>query len=87
MQSKVAPVTGAASGIGLAISQMLVAGGARVVLADRDEAALTTVCKQLGTAAIPLSVDLLDTSACAALVSRTLEATFRALQIQGLAKT
>ncbi|SAK42717.1 oxidoreductase [Caballeronia fortuita] len=74
LQGKVALVTGAASGIGLASSQMLVAAGARVVLADRDEAALASVCKQLGTAAIPLSVDLLDPSACAALVARTLEA-------------
>jgi len=74
LQGKVALVTGAASGIGLASSQMLVAAGARVVLADRDEAALASVCEQLGTAAIPLSVDLLDASACAALVSRTLEA-------------
>lgn len=50
-QGKVAPVTGAASGIGLASSQMLVAAGARVVLADRDEAALASVCKGLGSAA------------------------------------
>ncbi|WP_244808362.1 SDR family oxidoreductase [Caballeronia zhejiangensis] len=73
LQGKVALVTGAASGIGLASSQMLISAGARVVLADRDEAALASVCTQLGSAAIPLSVDLLDPNACAALVSRTLE--------------
>ncbi|SAK72313.1 oxidoreductase [Caballeronia catudaia] len=53
---------------------MLGAAGARVVSADRDDAALASVCKQLGSAAIPLSVDLLDAIACAALVPRALDA-------------
>jgi NAD(P)-dependent dehydrogenase (short-subunit alcohol dehydrogenase family) len=40
LEGKVAAVTGGASGIGLASTQAMVAAGARVVLVDRDEAAL-----------------------------------------------
>jgi ribitol 2-dehydrogenase len=42
LQEKVAVVTGAASGIGLASTEALLSAGARVVLVDRDEAALKT---------------------------------------------
>jgi len=40
LEGKVAVVTGAASGIGLASADALLAAGARVVLVDRDDAAL-----------------------------------------------
>ncbi len=73
LQGKVAVVTGAASGIGLACSEAMMAAGARVVLVDRDDAALATLCSKHGDAAIPLVVDLLDTKACAALVPRVLQ--------------
>ena len=64
LRGKVAVVTGAASGIGLASSQAMLTAGARVVLVDRDEAALASICGQHGNAAIPLVVDLLDSAAC-----------------------
>ena len=69
---KVALVTGAASGIGLASTEALLAAGARVVLADRDEAALSAVCGRHGDAVLPLAIDLLDAQACASLVPRAL---------------
>ena len=72
---KVAVVTGAASGIGLASTEMMVAAGARVVMADRDEAALRSVCGRLGPAALPLPIDLLDPGACAAMIGRVLALT------------
>ena len=72
-EGKVALVTGAASGIGLASTEMLLAGGARVVLADRDEAALRALRERLGERALPLAVDLLDPQACAALVPQALQ--------------
>jgi ribitol 2-dehydrogenase len=73
LKGKVAAVTGAASGIGLACAEAMLAAGARVVLVDRDAAALGAVCSRLGTAAMPLLVDLLDAAACAALMPRILE--------------
>lgn len=73
LEGKVAAVTGAASGIGLASTEAMLAAGARVVLVDRDEAALAAVCGRHGAAAIPLAIDLLDPKACAAMVPRVLE--------------
>lgn len=73
LSGKVAVVTGAASGIGLASTDALLAAGARVVLVDRDQAALAAACGQRGDAAIPLVTDLLNAQECAMLVPRALE--------------
>ncbi|SNY96729.1 SDR family oxidoreductase [Halomonas sp. hl-4] len=73
LKGKVAAVTGAASGIGLATVKAMIASGARVVLVDRDQAALKTICEELGDAAIPLVMDLLDPKDCATLLSQILE--------------
>ncbi|TDG02710.1 SDR family oxidoreductase [Paraburkholderia guartelaensis] len=75
LEGKVAVVTGAASGIGLASTDALLAAGARVVLVDRDDVALTTVCGERGEAAIPLVIDLLDSKACSTLVQQALART------------
>ena len=61
---KVAAITGGASGIGLATAEALIAEGARVVLVDRDEAAMRTIAERHGGAAIPLKIDLLDPADC-----------------------
>ena len=71
-QGKVAAVTGAASGIGRASAEALLAGGARVVLIDRDEKALTAACAALGGQAIPLTLDLLNPQQCASLMPEVL---------------
>ena len=73
LEGKVAAVTGAASGIGLASTEAMLAAGARVVLVDRDETALAAACSRLGAAAIPLVLDLLDPKACATMLQRILE--------------
>lgn len=73
LKGQVAAVTGAASGIGLASTEVMLAAGARVVLVDRDEAALTALCSKHGDAAIPLVIDLLDPKACATLLPQVLE--------------
>nr|WP_314484222.1 SDR family oxidoreductase [uncultured Pseudomonas sp.] len=75
LEGKVAAITGAASGIGLATAQAMVLAGARVILIDRDEAALARACEQLGPLATPLIIDLLDTESCASLLKRVLEQT------------
>ena len=51
-------VTGAASGIGLAVAQKLCAEGARVVMADLREAALSEAAAAIGVAALPLACDV-----------------------------
>jgi ribitol 2-dehydrogenase len=70
---KVAVVTGAASGIGLASTEAMLAAGARVVMVDRDAAALQSHADKHGEAVIPLVVDLLDPKDCATLAPRALE--------------
>jgi ribitol 2-dehydrogenase len=73
LQGKVAVVTGAASGIGLASAEAMLASGARVVMADRDEAALKALHDKHGDAMIPLIIDLLDPKDCATLVPKVLD--------------
>jgi ribitol 2-dehydrogenase len=73
LEGKVAAVTGAASGIGLASSEAMLAVGSRVVMVDRDEAALKALRNKHGDAAIPLVIDLLDPKDCATLLPRVLE--------------
>jgi ribitol 2-dehydrogenase len=73
LRGKVAVVTGAASGIGLASSEAMLAAGARVVLVDRHAASLAAITNRLGPAAMPMVIDLLDPGACASLVPHALE--------------
>lgn len=73
LEGRVAVVTGAASGIGLASTEAMLAAGARVVTVDRDTAALEALHVRHGDAVIPLVIDLLDASDCATLLPRVLE--------------
>lgn len=72
LQGKVAAITGAASGIGLASTEAIIAAGGSVVMIDRDEAALNEACGRLGEKAIALRLDLLDPNDCASLLDRIL---------------
>lgn len=64
---KIAAVTGAASGIGLACAKAMLDCGATVVLIDRDADKLLDLCTQLGPKALPLTLDLFDTQAVSSL--------------------
>ncbi|ACI53563.1 short-chain dehydrogenase/reductase SDR [Rhizobium leguminosarum bv. trifolii WSM2304] len=75
LDGKIAAVTGAASGIGLASTEAMLAAGARVVLVDRDEKALEAVCSRLGERAIPLVINLLNPNECAGLLEGVLAKT------------
>ena len=70
LEGKVAVVTGAASGIGLASSEAMLALGSSVVMVDRDEAALKGLREKHGDAVIPLVIDLLDPKDCATLMPK-----------------
>ncbi|GBQ15964.1 SDR family oxidoreductase [Swaminathania salitolerans] len=72
LKGKVAVVTGGASGIGLASARAMIAAGAEVILADRSRASLESAVTQLGPAAIPLEIDLLDAAQCAGFLDRLL---------------
>ena len=73
LEGKVAVVTGAASGIGLASAEAMVAAGARVVMVDRDARALAAHRDKHGDRVVPLVIDLLDARDCATLLPRVLE--------------
>ena len=73
LAGKVAAITGAASGIGLACARALIGAGVRVVLVDRDEARLHEVCADLGPDAVPLVVNLLDPASVTTMVPGILE--------------
>lgn len=75
LAGKVAVVTGAASGIGLATCKALAAEGATVVMVDRDQAALARSSAEIGPQALAQVTDLLDAESCAAMVPQILERT------------
>lgn len=70
---KVAAITGAASGIGLECARTLIGAGARVVLIDRAEEALSSACVALGDQAIPLRIDLTDPLSMEEMMPQVLE--------------
>jgi ribitol 2-dehydrogenase len=72
LRGKVAAVTGAASGIGLACARAFHAAGAQVVLIDRDAARLQALVAEIGPGAHPLVVDLMDGAAVDGLLPRIL---------------
>ncbi|QVQ28920.1 SDR family NAD(P)-dependent oxidoreductase [Achromobacter deleyi] len=67
LQNRVALVTGAAGGIGLAIARRFVDEGAHVLLADRKEAELTEAARALGERAAAFVADVTDPAAAQAL--------------------
>lgn len=73
LTGKVAAITGAASGIGLACAIRLLAAGARVVLIDRDDAALERACAPLGPDAFALVTDLTDPGSVARMLPAIIE--------------
>jgi 3-hydroxybutyrate dehydrogenase len=75
LDNKVAMVTGAASGIGRAIALRYAAEGARVVVADLQQAAAQAVVEEIGAGrAMAVAMDVTDEAAVNAAVQATLQA-------------
>jgi len=73
-RGKVALLTGAATGMGLATARAFAEGGAAVVLADYQEEAVKAAAQQLiaaGHKAIAVGCDASDDAQVAAMVDRT----------------
>ena len=62
-RGKTALVTGASSGIGLALAQELAARGARLVLVGRDQVALGNVAREFGPQTVVINQDLSESGA------------------------
>ncbi|OFB40163.1 short-chain dehydrogenase [Mycolicibacterium sp. (ex Dasyatis americana)] len=67
-------VSGAARGIGLAIAQRLVAGGARVAIADIDGDGARSAAAELGDGCIGIACDVRSTAAVTAAVAAAVDA-------------
>lgn len=74
LQDKVAIVTGAASGFGAEIARQYAQEGARVAVADINEAGAKDVAGGIGAAAIPVKCDVTRRADIDALVAATLKA-------------
>ena len=72
-RGKVAFVTGAARGFGLAFCTALKDRGAKVVLADVDDAEARRQAEALGDGAMALNCDVADEASVAAAVAKTIE--------------
>src|SRR6266851_5407859 len=77
LKNKVALVTGAGSGMGLAAAQAFAAEGAAVALVDIDESAVRTATERLiaaGHKAIAIRCDVTDEAQVKAMVEETVSA-------------
>jgi 3-hydroxy acid dehydrogenase / malonic semialdehyde reductase len=67
---RIALVTGASSGIGLAVARMLIERGLRVICTARKAERLEAAVAELGERAHPLALDVTDPQATASLIER-----------------
>jgi NAD(P)-dependent dehydrogenase (short-subunit alcohol dehydrogenase family) len=72
IQDKVAVVTGAGSGIGLAIARRFIAEGARVVAVDWHTDAIEAAVADIGGAIVSMTGDVSKETDCAAMIDRAL---------------
>ncbi len=70
---KTVVVTGAASGIGFACMQALLAAGHQVCAADLDPIPMATLTPEQGARLLPLRADVADVESCCNIAARTME--------------
>lgn len=68
VKDKVAVVTGAGSGMGLAVARLFVEQGARVVAADWHGEAVATAAAAIGGSIVPITVDVSDEAQCSGMI-------------------
>ncbi len=73
LAGQVAVITGASSGIGLAIARSLADQGARLVLGARSEPRLDEVAAELGDAAMTIRTDVTDRADVEALIAMAID--------------
>ncbi len=73
LTGQTAVVTGAGSGIGEVIATRLAAAGARVAVADIDEAAAQAVAAKIGSGAFPLPVDVTSVEQVQAAIAKVID--------------
>ncbi len=80
LKGAVALVSGASSGIGLAIARMVAERGGRVICAARNKERLDAACRTIGTSAFGVELDLDDSVSVSSLLER-LPAQLRSVDI------
>lgn len=70
LTGKVAVVTGAGSGMGLAIAKLFVEQGAKVIAADWHGDAVTAAAASIGGSIVPLTVDVSNEVQCSGMIDR-----------------
>jgi NAD(P)-dependent dehydrogenase (short-subunit alcohol dehydrogenase family) len=70
LQNKVAVVTGAASGMGLAIAKLFIAEGAKVVAADWHAEAMASVAAEIGGGIVGITADVSKEDQAVAMIDR-----------------
>lgn len=68
LDGKIAVVTGAASGIGLAVAKRFAAEGAKIVIGDRNADGLRDAVQAIGSSASALALDVADEASCRAII-------------------
>ncbi|WP_102222652.1 SDR family oxidoreductase [Acidimangrovimonas sediminis] len=72
LEGRIAVITGAASGIGLATTKALLAGGATVVMVDWNAAELEKLTAGLGDRAVAQVTNLIDPESCGRMIPEIL---------------
>ncbi|HWA18050.1 MAG TPA: glucose 1-dehydrogenase [Devosia sp.] len=70
LKDKVAVITGAGSGMGLAMARLFVAEGAKVVAADWHADAVEAAAKDIGGTIVGVKADVSDEAQCVAMIDR-----------------
>ncbi|OCC25500.1 short-chain dehydrogenase [Croceicoccus estronivorus] len=72
-EGKSAVVTGAASGIGLAVARRLASEGANLVIGDRNAEGLEEAARSIGGSTVAMPLDVTDAGSCTAIIERAVE--------------